>query len=358
MKPEAILSAATELLEEILASQKPANDIINAYTRSRRYIGSKDRRALTDLVWGYIRHFYRLNYLYPDKSVAEKLNFLSEIPEKIQNAPVSVNLEVPAWLIPLIPDAEVELEALLGVADTVLRANGNRDKIQRELADEGIETEKTTLSPWGLILKKRANLQATEAFRRGLIEIQDEGSQCVALETEIQPGMCVLDYCAGAGGKSLIFAQMMKNKGQIVAHDVSDISLKELQKRAKRAGATCIRVEKPIKTKDFDHVVVDAPCSGVGTWRRTPDRRFKLTEKELKGLLKTQAEILNIAARYVRQGGRLSYMTCSLLAPENSGQIKAFLGKNKDFALLKEKQFSPAQTGTDGLFVAVMERGK
>ena len=156
----------------------------------------------------------------------------------------------------------------------------------------------------------------------------------------------------------MVFAQMMENKGTIVAHDVSDVSLKELGRRAARAGVTCIRVEKPIKSGPFDHVVVDAPCSGTGTWRRCPDRRFKLTEKELGGLLKTQAEILNIAARYVRQGGRLSYMTCSLLAPENSGQIKAFLEKNKDFSLLKEKQFSPAQTGTDGLFVAVLEREK
>ena len=140
-----------------------------------------------------------------------------------------------------------------------------------------------------------------------------------------------------------------------MAHDVSDVSLKELGRRVARAGATCIRVEKPIKSGLFDHVVVDAPCSGVGTWRRMPDRRFKLTEKELKGLLKTQAEILETAKNFVKKGGFLSYMTCSLLALENSGQIRAFLEKNKDFVLVKEKQFSPARTGTDGLFVAVMK---
>ena len=355
MKPEAIRAAACELISEILASPRPANDIINAYTRARRYIGSKDRRALTYLVWGYVRHFYRLNYLYPDKGIAERMDLLANMPEVIPNAPLWVNMEVPDWMIPLIPEAERELPALMGEAQTVLRANGVRDKIQAALLKEGIETQKTTLSPYGLILKKRANLAGSPAFKAGLLEVQDEGSQCVALETGIRAGDKVLDYCAGAGGKSLIFAQMMGNNGMIVAHDVSDVSLKELGRRVARAGATCIRVEKPIKSGLFDHVVVDAPCSGVGTWRRMPDRRFKLTEKELKGLLKTQAEILETAKNFVKKGGFLSYMTCSLLALENSGQIRAFLEKNKDFVLVKEKQFSPARTGTDGLFVAVMK---
>jgi len=358
MKPEAILSAAVELLEEILSSSQPAHEIINTYTRSRRYIGSKDRRALTDLVWGYLRHYFRLTYLYPDKSVPERLNLLPTLPDTLPNAPLAINMEVPDWLLPLIPNAETELPALLKPADTILRANGNRDKIQKQLSEVGIETEKTPLSPYGLRLLKRVNLQATDAFQKGLIEVQDEGSQCAALETGIQAGESVLDYCAGAGGKSLIFAQMMKNKGQIIAHDISDISLKELKKRAVRAKATCIRIEKPLQPALYDHVVVDAPCSGVGTWRRCPDRRFKLMEMELKRLLKTQAEILNTAAQYVKKGGKLAYMTCSLLSPENQDQVVAFLTRHPNFRLIKQKQFSPAQTGTDGLFIAVMERIK
>ena len=358
MKPEAIREATCALITEVLGSRKPANDVINAYTRARRYIGSKDRRALTDWVWSYVRHYFRLAYLYPDKSISEKVDLLKDMPEVITGAPMWVNMEVPEWIIPLIPEAEKELPALMGEAPTVLRANGNRDEIQKLLQNEGIETEKTKLSPYGLILKKRANLAGNPCFKRGLVEVQDEGSQCVALETGIKAGDKVLDYCAGAGGKSLIFAQMMDNKGDIVAHDVSDVSLKELQKRATRAGATCIRTEKPVKTEAFDHVIADAPCSGVGTWRRCPDRRFKLTEKELKNLIKTQAEILDIAQKYVKKGGRLSYMTCSILTPENGDQIAAFLKRHKDFKLIKEKQFSPAKTGTDGLFVAVMEREK
>ena len=202
MKPEAIRAAACELISEILASPRPANDIINAYTRARRYIGSKDRRALTYLVWGYVRHFYRLNYLYPDKGIAERMDLLANMPEVIPNAPLWVNMEVPDWMIPLIPEAERELPALMGEAQTVLRANGVRDKIQAALLKEGIETKKTMLSPYGLILKKRANLAGSPAFKAGLLEVQDEGSQCVALETGIRAGDKVLDYCAGAGEKA------------------------------------------------------------------------------------------------------------------------------------------------------------
>ena len=201
MKPEAILNAAQELIAEILNSHRPANDIINAYTRQRRYIGSKDRRALTDWVWGYVRHYNRLNYLYPDKTILEKLNLLKDVPEYIPNAPFPVNMEVPDWIVPMIPDAEKELPALLGIAPTILRANGDRDQIQKQLETEGIETEKTKLSPYGLVLKKRVNLAGSPCFKEGLVEIQDEGSQCVALETGIRSGEKVLDYCAGAGGK-------------------------------------------------------------------------------------------------------------------------------------------------------------
>ena len=353
MKPEAILIAATELLGQILSDPRPANDIINAYTRSRRYIGSKDRRSLTDLIWAYIRHKSRLDYLYPHESIEQKIPNLPTIPEVIPDAPFHVNMEVPEWLPLLVPQAETELPALLGPADTILRANGNRDEIQKKLLLEGIETTPTSLSPYGLKLQKRANIQGAKAYRDGLIEIQDEASQCIALETGINPGDTVLDYCAGAGGKTLIFAQMMQNRGKITAHDVSIKSLSELQKRATRAHVTCIQIQTSLKPSLFDHVVTDVPCSGTGTWRRCPDRRFKFTQDELKKLLQTQAEILDIASTFVRPGGKLSYMTCSLLKPENEDQVQSFLIRHPDFVLIKQKRFSPALTHTDGLFIAV-----
>lgn len=354
MKPEAVFSAAVELLDDILTQSQPANEIINTYTRNRRYIGSKDRRALTDMVWQYIRHRARLDFLYPEKTTAEKLSLMQTLQDK--KFPFHIANEVPEWLVPLISDSEHELPALLDSADTILRANGNREKIQKQLLSEGVETELTTLSPYGLRLKKRANLQGTSAYRSGLIEIQDEGSQCVALETGIKANDTVLDYCAGAGGKSLIFAQMMQNKGKIVAHDISDKSLIELQKRAERAKATCIQVQKPLQPALYDHVVVDAPCSGTGTWRRCPDMRLKLTQEQFQNLLKTQADILEQAKKFVKEKGFLSYMTCSLTASENTGQIQNFLSKNSNFKHIKSRQFSPYQTQTDGLFICILQR--
>jgi len=362
MKPEAILIAAEEILSQVNTSLQPANEIINAYTRSRRYIGSKDRRTLTDLVWTVIRHHFRLQYRYPDLSLSEQIKLaadtgLSDL-DCLSDAPNYVNWEVPEWLIPLIPNAEQECPALLNPASTILRASGNRIDIQKCLQEEGIDTEPTPLSPFGLRLNKRANLKGTKAYKTGLIEIQDEGSQCIALETGIKAGDTVLDYCAGAGGKSLIFAQMMHNQGKIVAHDISEKSLHELTQRAQRAHATCIQVQKPLEQALYDHVVTDVPCSGTGTWRRCPDMRWKLTQAQLHDLVQRQADILKTASHFVKDNGYLSYMTCSLTQIENQGQIETFLAQNSDFHLIRQKQFSPAQTQTDGLFVAVMQKIK
>ena len=281
---------------------------------------------------------------------------LPTVPDQIPGAPFHVNNEVPEWLVPLVPNAKTELPPLLKTPDIILRANGHRDKIQKLLAQEGIETKPTLLSPFGLVLTKRTNLTVSSTYRNGLIEVQDEGSQCVALETGIRAGNTVLDYCAGAGGKSLIFAQMMHNTGTIVDHDISDRSLRELSRRAERAGASCIQVQKPIQKKLFDHVVVDAPCSGTGIWRRCPDARWKLSFNQLSRLTQTQASILDTAVPFVKDGGYLSYMTCSLTYPENKGQADAFLTRHPDFKCVKQKQFSPAQTNTDGLFIAVFQK--
>ena len=358
MKPEAIFQSAVDLIDLIESTDKPANDIINTYTRARRYIGSKDRRALTDLVWGYIRHRRRLAFLAPTASTAERLGLLqSGVAESIPNAPLAVNMEVPDWLPPLIPNAESELPALLDSAPTVLRANGNRDQIRAELTRAGLKTEPTKHSPYGLILNGRTNLQALPCYRDGRLEIQDEGSQLIALETGIRPGDTVLDYCAGAGGKSLIFAQMMQDQGLIIAHDSIRSRLRELKHRATRAHLKCIQIPDSIPDLLFDHVVTDVPCSGTGTWRRTPDMRWKLTQSRLSDLVKVQSEIFDSGVRFVRPGGFISYMTCSLLCPENEDQIHSFLGRHPMLRLIRTKRFSPATTKTDGFFVAVFQNG-
>ncbi len=318
MKPEQIKIAIQELLAEIDATTRPANEVINAYTRNRRYIGSKDRRAITDGIWADLRA-----------------------------------RPMPDWIKGLIDAAE--LNAMKQPAEIILRANGNRDEIQKELALSGIETEKTKDSPLGLILKKRVNLTAVNCYRQGLIEVQDEGSQLVALATHIQSKDKVLDYCAGAGGKSLCFAQMMKNQGQIVAHDISGLSLKELNKRADRAGATIIQTTQYPKG-EFQHVVVDAPCSGSGTWRRCPDAPLKLTQKQVADLIKTQSQILDKACVFVAPKGKLHYMTCSLIEGENQGQMRAFLKRHPEFKLIHHQQWTPAKNHTDGFFLASFER--
>lgn len=320
MKIEQIQKAIQELLQQIDATTKPANEVINAYTRSRRYIGSKDRKTITQSVWNSIKQ-----------------------------------RPTPDWIKKLIP--QKELDAMQSEAQTILRANGNREDIQQKLKTEGLNTTPTPLSPIGLILEKRTNLQTNPSFQKGLIEVQDEGSQLIALATKIQPNDSVLDYCAGAGGKSLCFAQMMNNQGKIVAHDISKISLTELQKRAKRANATLITTTlKPSGL--FDHVVVDAPCSGSGTWRRNPDGRLKLIQEQLKKIIKTQQMILEQACQLVKTGGKLHYMTCSVIEQENQKQAQWFVKKYPTFQLKHHQQWTPATTNTDGFFLATFEKIK
>lgn len=357
MHPDQIKNAAKELFEAVLCDHRPANDIINAYTRSRRYIGSKDRKALTDLVWKAVRHYARLNFLFPDLSRAEQIDFLDKADIIPNSAPDWVKWEIPPFLQDDFARIPKERQTLNESASIILRAVKNRDHIRALLLKEGIETEPTLRSPFGLILKKRTNLSASPVYRQGLIEIQDEGSQLVALETGIQPNDRVLDYCAGAGGKTLIFAQMMQQKGTITAHDVDLTRLKNLLPRAKRAGCNhMIKITSQKPTGTFSHVVADAPCSGSGTWRRFPDAKWKLSQERFCDLLKIQANILRESANFVEKGGKLSYMTCSLFSRENDEQIKTFLKEHPDFSLLKTKHFTPATTNTDGFFVAVMQK--
>ena len=363
MQQEQIINAAVELLEAIHLEARPANEVINGYVRSRRYIGSKDRRALGDLVWSVLRHRARLDYLCPEATWRDKLEILSAGLPDVSDAPDWVKWEVPEWLVAHIDSPERELPPLLDSASVVLRANGNRDEVKKRLEAEGLESTLTVHSPFGLVLGKRGNLNQLACYRDGLVEVQDEGSQCVALETGISPGQAVLDYCAGAGGKALIFAQMMQNEGGILAHDISSRSLAELEKRARRAGVSIIETTTDVRGwltyhpgQEFDHVVVDAPCSGTGTWRRCPDMRWKLTPEILAALLAKQAMILDTCIGFVKTGGLLSYITCSLLKDENGDQVEAFLRRYPSFSLVRQKQYSPAMTGTDGLFVAVLRK--
>lgn len=279
-----------------------------------------------------------------------------------------------------------ELAALQLEAPVDIRANylkTTREELRDKLEAEGIECELTPISPVGLRLKRRAAIFANRWFQEGYYEMQDEGSQIAAYLVDAKPGMRVIDFCAGAGGKTLAIAAQMQNKGRILALDTSANRLKELPLRIRRAGVDnaswrTITSESDSflkrHKKTADRVLVDAPCSGTGTWRRNPDLKWRLSEQDVKDLMLKQQAILTSASRLVTQGGRLIYVTCSLLRKENEQVIETFLGTNSQFKLVCAKKIwnksatdvndasspsflslSPGQDGTDGFFAAVLE---
>jgi 16S rRNA (cytosine967-C5)-methyltransferase len=269
-----------------------------------------------------------------------------------------------------------------------LRVNllkADRETARAALAAEGFDAEPTPLSPWGLRLASRAPVTGTKAFREGLVEIQDEGSQLIAWLTDARPGMRVLDFCAGAGGKSLAMAAAMQNRGQVIAADTSLKRLDAAVRRLRRAGIHNVERraigpgEKWIKRSagKFDRVLVDAPCTGTGTWRRNPDARFRLRPDALAELVTKQRAILESAAPLVKAGGRLVYATCSVLPEENERQVEKVLTALPEFSVVSVSQvwvsqtwreaalpcadpylmLSPAAHGTDGFFAAILQRG-
>ena len=434
MTPTARLAAAIDLLFQMEATPKrPADAVANNFFRERRYIGGGDRRAVSTQVWSVLRAWRRLEWWLTKAGGAARprllvgaLSVLEGRPvESLQRAfsggryapdtlepaearvlraleghtldhpdmPEAVALEVPDWLLPLLraqfgDQTHAEIAALTEAATLDLRVNllrGSRESAQAALSGEGIETEPTPLSPWGLRVPSRVPVMATKAFKAGLVEIQDEGSQLVVQAAGAAPEMRVLDYCAGAGGKTLGLAMTMLNRGHIVACDVSEARLDGAVRRLRRAGVH--NVERHLlssgdkwakrRAASFDRVLVDAPCTGTGTWRRNPDARLRLTETDLAELTAKQATILDQAASLVRPGGRLVYATCSVLREENAAQIEAFLARNAAFSVLDLRdpetlaapiapaalssdapylRLTPRLHGTDGFFTAVLRR--
>jgi 16S rRNA (cytosine967-C5)-methyltransferase len=309
-------------------------------------------------------------------------------PLRHEAQPPWVRCEAPEWLYPRFVEAfgagaEAELLALIPPAPVDLRVNilnADRAGALAVLAEDGLEAEPTPISPWGLRLPGRRALGEARAYRRGLVEVQDEGSQAVALLVGAGPGMTVVDFCAGAGGKTLALAVAMGGEGRLVAHDTEPRRLAEAERRLARAGALNVELcpagdpEMAGLTARCDRVLVDVPCSGSGVWRRQPDARWRLTPERLAGHVEAQAAILDAAAPLVAPGGRLAYATCSLLPEENEAQVARFLERWRDFAAMPPEPLwaaalggpcpgygeavllSPARGGTDGFFCAVLER--
>lgn len=427
MTPKARLSSSIDLLCAIENhARRPADATANQFFRERRYIGGGDRRAISAIVWDVLRKWKRLHWhlapidggASPRLLCAASLIFSGEAdahvaqlfdgdrfaqsPLSVREArglralsgrtlddsamPQDVRLEYPKFLERSLiarfgEQLEAEMRAMDAPAPLDLRVNllkSDRTSAQRKLADEQIEVKETSLSPWGLRASSRLSVTSSNAFKDGLVEIHDEGSQLIAACLDPKPGERIVDFCAGACGKTLGLAMLMENRGHITACDVSAPRLKGAVKRLRRAGVH--NVERHILTTGgkwvkrregrFDRVLVDAPCSGSGTWRRNPDARIHLTAKDIEELTVKQARILDTAARLVRPGGRLVYATCSLLPEENEDQISGFCLRNDLFTpvaseslhlppkLRGKAQFSltPAEDHTDGFFAATLIR--
>jgi 16S rRNA (cytosine967-C5)-methyltransferase len=261
---------------------------------------------------------------------------------------------------------EKEIHELNQQAQVILRVNTlktTKELLKKLLLEEGIETEVIENQPNALVLKERKNVFITEIFKKGFFEVQDASSQLVAPFLDVKPGQRVIDTCAGAGGKSLHLASLMKNKGQIIALDIYAHKLKELKKRAKRDGVHNIET-RPIESSKTikklkntaDRVLIDAPCSGLGVLKRNPDSKWKMQPEFIDKIRATQAEILDKYSGLVKQGGKLVYATCSILPSENEGQVEKFLKNHPEFKLVEDKKVSPVQSGFDGFYMALMQR--
>jgi len=422
------LNQAAELLQSILSQTRvPADRIMDQYFRERRQMGSKDRAFAAETVYGCLRRKGELEALagpllpadLPDETrsywlvAAYLLKYSGWSARALADAdfkgdadalvtrvrstkpealPFSARINMPEWLAGKLVGQFGETEAItlsdalnhaaqVGLRVNTLRAN--RDALAAQLAEEGHPCEPMKYSPVGLQRAKRGPLFNTEAFQQGLFELQDEGSQLLAYMTEAAPKQKVVDFCAGAGGKTLALAAMMQNTGLLYACDISAGRLERLKPRLARAGAYnaqsfAIRDEHDPALKkleaSMDAVLVDAPCSGTGTLRRNPDIKWRPIDLEL--LAMTQASILEAAAKLAKSGGRLVYATCSLLQEENEAITAAFLAGHPEFEVIPASEILARQGvsapeglkpdgalrllphlhGTDGFYALAMRR--
>ena len=385
MTPAARLQAAIEILDEAIASARddgpPADVIVTRYFKTRRYAGSSDRRAVRELVFRAIRRSAerpasgRAAIVGLAQDDPELARLFGEVrgPDPIAEGEVgSPAAAVPSWLeaeiSPLVDRAE--WPALLERAPLDLRVNAartDRDALLGQFPD----AQPTRLSPWGLRLPADSRVDDHPAFADGLVEVQDEGSQLIALACEARDGERIHDLCAGGGGKALALAAGAPG-AQILATDTNRSRLSKLPPRAAKAGATIETrlLDMPRELEGLtdwadsaDLVLVDAPCSGSGTWRRNPDGRWRLTPERLERLVRLQSHLLDIGAAMVRPGGRLVYAVCSIMTSEGEHQAADFLSRRSSWVAEETpiragrsagvgKLLTPGHDGTDGFFIA------
>jgi 16S rRNA (cytosine967-C5)-methyltransferase len=431
MTPSARLSAAIEVIGEVAARRRPAADVLKDWGLSHRFAGSGDRAAIAGLVYDALRRrassahvmgegtpraialgMLRLERKLDTDGIAALADGARFAPASLTDeertrlaaadlggAPPWVAGDYPEWLDPYLArvfgdERAAEGAALASRAPLDLRVNtlkGTREDAATALAE--LAPTPTRWSPVGLRIALEADakappIHAEPAFIKGLVEVQDEGSQVAAVLADAKPGAQVIDLCAGAGGKTLALAATMDNHGQLYATDLDKRRLAPIHDRLARSGARNVQVRTPksigSELADLngraDLVLIDAPCTGIGTWRRNPDAKWRVRPGALELRGKEQAAVLDRAATLVKVGGRVAYVTCSLLAEENGDQVRAFLARRPDFAIvppadvasaLGERGYlfrraaliaeegllmTPRRTDTDGFYVAVLVR--
>lgn len=325
--------------------------LVDSYLRRHRSINSRERKTIVECVFGVMRWRRRLEGILlsegvsqpkPVQLVAAYARGIDVDEENFPNGSAAY-WSYPEFLFEMLirqygeGDAVDLAKALNQPSNLTLRVNtlkASRDEVQRCLTEEGIKSEITRISPFGLVVDSRKQLASLNSFRDGMFEVQDEASQLVTMLTQVNPGETVLDACAGGGGKSLFMAMLMEDRGTILANDADDRKLKRLRQRAKRAGISSIRIVRqgdrayPDKYRGHcDVVIVDSPCSGTGTLRRNPDIKWRLTPEQIHSYAVGQLELLQEYSRWLKPGGRLIYVTCSILNQENEGVIDAFVNK-------------------------------
>jgi 16S rRNA (cytosine967-C5)-methyltransferase len=431
MTPAARLSAAIELIQTIDTQRVPAAQALKEWGTAHRYAGSGDRAGISGLVWDVLRRRSSSAWVMDDDtprarvlgmlrlergmntgaiavlcdggrfapeplSDAERVALTSR---SLEDAPAHVAGDYPEWLEGYLADVfgddrVAEATAMANRAPLDLRVNtlkAKREKVLASLAH--LRAKPTPWSPIGLRIELGADarnpgIHAEEDFIKGGIEVQDEGSQLAALLSAAKPGEQVIDLCAGAGGKTLALAAMMQGKGRLIATDHDKRQLAPIHERLSRAGVHNADVRTPKGEGDpladigasADLVLIDAPCTGTGTWRRNPDAKWRMRPGALEVRLKDQVAVLDRAAALVKPGGRIAYITCSVLPPENGDQVRGFVERHPEFAVVSPEQtasvlwdksedfanaalrseegwlMTPRRTGTDGFFVSVLKK--
>jgi 16S rRNA (cytosine967-C5)-methyltransferase len=376
-------------LQAIFEEGQYADKVIERTLKSNPKWGARDRSFIAETTYEMVRWWRLINYLSPSKDywdmfgtywlmqgnrLPEWEEFARINPDKVKGKYESIHdpalLEsIPDWLHKLGESQlgekwEKEIHALNEEAEVVLRVNTlktTRERLKNQLAEDGINTYLVKGYPDALVLEERQNVFRHPAFKEGLFEVQDASSQLVAESLAVEPGMRVIDACAGAGGKSLHLAALMENKGKILCMDVEDWKLQQTKLRARRDGVSIIepRVIEGTKTikrlkESADRLLLDVPCSGLGVLRRNPDTKWKLSLESIEKVQQTQQEILQSYPSMLKKGGQMVYATCSILPSENELQVKKFLESEAGnaFELIEDKKVLAQESGFDGFYIA------